>query len=174
MSKKIVSIENLKKIVSKLKAKRKKIVLCHGVFDLLHIGHIKHFHGAKNLGNVVVVTITPDRFVNKGPSRPAFNERLRLEAVAALEVIDFVALNKSPTAVLPIEKLKPNIYCKGPDYKDNSLDYTKKILEEKKAIKSIGGKIEYTSDETIFSSSNILNKFGNIYSDNQKSIIQKN
>mgnify|MGYP000306580199 CR=1 FL=1 len=72
-----------------------------------------------------------------------------------------------------IEKLKPNIYCKGPDYKDNSLDYTKKILEEKKAIKSIGGKIEYTSDETIFSSSNILNKFGDVYSDNQKSIIQK-
>ena len=48
MSKKIVSIENLKKIVSKLKAKRKKIVLCHGVFDLLHIGHIKHFKEAKN------------------------------------------------------------------------------------------------------------------------------
>ena len=127
--KKIVSIEVLEKIISKLKAKGKKVVLCHGVFDLLHIGHIKHFHGAKNLGNVVVVTITPDRFVNKGPSRPAFNERLRLEAVAALEVIDFVALNTTPTAVNVIKKIQPNIYCKGPDYENHQNDFCIKITK---------------------------------------------
>ena len=135
MTKKIISIENLKKVILKLKDKRKKIVLCHGVFDLLHIGHIKHFKEAKNLGDVLVVTLTPDRFVNKGPSRPAFNERLRLEAVAALEVIDFVALNKSPTAVLPIEKLKPNIYCKGFDYKNIRNDISGQIKNEIKAVK---------------------------------------
>ena len=76
MSKKIVSIENLKKIVSKLKAKRKKIVLCHGVFDLLHIGHIKHFKEAKKNGEFLVVSITADKFVNKGSGRPIFNQNL--------------------------------------------------------------------------------------------------
>ena len=91
--KKIISIEALATITSKLRGRRKKVVLCHGVFDLLHIGHIKHFREAKNLGNVLVVTITPDRFVNKGQSRPAFNETLRLEAIAALEVVDYVSLN---------------------------------------------------------------------------------
>ena len=91
MSKKIISIENLSKTSSKLKAKGKSIVLCHGVFDLLHIGHIKHFKEAKNLGDILIVTLTPDRFVNKGPSKPVFNEKLRLEALAALDVIDFIA-----------------------------------------------------------------------------------
>ena len=107
MTDKIVSIENLKKIILKLKLKRKKIVLCHGVFDLLHIGHIKHFNEAKKNGDILVVTITPDIYVNKGPSRPSFNEELRLEAIASLSVVNYVALNSSPTAVTVIEK-KPS------------------------------------------------------------------
>ena len=52
----------------------KKVVMCHGVFDLLHLGHIKHFEKAKSLGDILVVSITADKFVNKGPGRPAFNE----------------------------------------------------------------------------------------------------
>ena len=76
--KKIFSVEALTKIISKQKAKGKKIVLCHGTFDLLHIGHIKHFKEAKTLGNKLIVTITSDKYVNKGPKRPAFNEKYRL------------------------------------------------------------------------------------------------
>ena len=117
MINKTTSIENLEKIILKLKKKGKKIVLCHGVFDLLHIGHIKHFNEAKNYGDILVVTLTPDIYVNKGPKRPAFNEELRVEAIAALNVVDFVALNSSPTAINVIEKIKPNIFCKGSDYK---------------------------------------------------------
>ena len=149
MSKKIVSIENLKKIVSKLKAKRKKIVLCHGVFDLLHIGHIKHFKEAKNLGDILIVTLTPDKFVNKGPNKPVFNEKLRLEAIAALDVVDFVVLNISPTAMLPIQKLKPNIYCKGPDYKNHRNDISGQIKNEINVVKKIGGKISYTNSRSM-------------------------
>ena len=91
--KKIISIKVLSKTISKLKAEGKKIVLCHGVFDLLHIGHIKHFKEAKNLGDFLVVTLTPDVYVNKGPGRPAFNEKLRLEAVAALDMVDSEAIS---------------------------------------------------------------------------------
>ena len=64
MKNKIFLLENLKKILVKEKSKGKKIVLCHGVFDLLHIGHIKHFKEAKRLGDILVVTLTPDLYVN--------------------------------------------------------------------------------------------------------------
>jgi len=65
--------------VRRLKKSGKRIVHCHGVFDLLHIGHIRHFEAAKAMGDVLVITLTPDRFVNKGPHRPAFPQVLRAE-----------------------------------------------------------------------------------------------
>ena len=172
MSKKIISIENLKKVILKLKIKRKKIVLCHGVFDLLHIGHIKHFKEAKELGDILVVTITPDRFVNKGPGKPFFKEQLRLEAIAALKDVDFVSLNTSSTAIIPIRKLKPDIYCKGSDYKDHTNDISGQIKNEIISVKKIGGKIVYTDDIT-FSSGKLVNKYSNIYTDKQKSLISR-
>ena len=78
---KIISLEELGVVCAKLKKQGKKIAQCHGCFDLLHPGHIKHFEAAKNIADVVVVTVTPDRFVNKGPGRPVFNEKLRMESL---------------------------------------------------------------------------------------------
>ena len=171
MIKKILSIKNIKNLSNILKKKKKKIVLCHGVFDLLHLGHIKHFEEAGTFGDVLVVTITPDEYVNKGPNRPAFTTALRLEALAALESIDFVSANEWPIAVNTIKMIQPDIYCKGPDYKDHKDDVTGKIDDEEKAVKLIGGKIMYTEDIT-FSSSNLLNKFGDVYNKSQKSFIE--
>ncbi len=71
---------------------------CHGVFDLLHIGHIRHFEQAARIGDVLVVTVTPDRYVDKGPHRPAFTETLRAEAIGSLSCVDYVAINRWPTA----------------------------------------------------------------------------
>ena len=170
--KKIISIDSLTRIIPKLKTKGKKIVLCHGVFDLLHIGHIKHFKEAKNLGDILVITLTPDRFVNKGPNKPAFDEKLRLEAIAALDVVDFVALNISPTAVALIQKLIPDIYCKGTDYKNHRNDISNQIRNEIKAVRKVGGKVVYT-DVITFSSSKLLNQYSDIYTDQQKSLINR-
>jgi rfaE bifunctional protein kinase chain/domain/rfaE bifunctional protein nucleotidyltransferase chain/domain len=171
MNKKIKNLNDLSLIISELKDKGKKIVHCHGVFDLLHIGHIKHFEEAKILGNILVVSITPDEFVNKGPGRPAFTTKLRLEALAALEAVDYVIANKWPTAIEIIKELKPNIYCKGPDYKDPLDDITGKISEEVAAVNSVGGEITYTDDVT-FSSSSLLNKFGDLHSNEQDLFIK--
>src|SRR5947208_13067506 len=91
---KIKPIEELTTTLSALRAGGKRIVHCHGVFDLLHIGHIKHLEAARKLGDLLVVTLTPDRHVNKGPHRPAFPERLRAEAIASLACVDFVAINQ--------------------------------------------------------------------------------
>ncbi len=155
---KIKTIEELAEIAASLKAKSKKIVQCHGVFDLLHIGHIRHLEQAGSLGDILVVTVTPDRYVNKGPHRPAFSEALRAADIAALGCVDYVAINKWPTAVDTIKLLKPDIYAKGIEYRDAHKDYTGKIIDEEAAIKSVGGEIAFTDDIT-FSSSGLINKY---------------
>ena len=127
MKQKLLSPKNLAKIILKEKRKGKKIVLCHGVFDLLHVGHIKHFKEAKNLGDILVVSLTPDIHVNKGPNRPVFNEELRAEVISALDAVDYVVLNTNHTAIEMIHKIKPNIYCKGPDYKNHQNDVSGQI-----------------------------------------------
>ena len=124
------------------------------------------------MGDVLVVTITPDRYVNKGPGRPAFNEKLRAEAIAALNIVDYVAINEWPTAIKTIKLLKPDLYVKGPDYKDYKQDVTGNIQLEEDAVKSIGGKIAFTSDIT-FSSSSLINERISLLSEDQKKFINK-
>ena len=172
MSKKIISIENLKKIVNKSKLKKRKIVLCHGVFDLLHIGHINHFEEAKKFGDILIVSVTTDKYVNKGPGRPAFPEQERLKSLSALKVIDYVVLSKYPTATNIIKELRPNIYCKGQDYKFLKDDTTGEIKNEMNALIKVGGKAVYTKGP-IFSSSSLINKFVKVHSEKQKTIIDK-
>ena len=153
--KKILSLKELSILSKKLKKKKKKIILCHGVFDLLHIGHIKHFQKAKSNGDILIVTLTDSKFVKKGPNRPYFNNSLRAEALAAIEVIDYISVINESTAINVIKKLKPDIYFKGDEYKSNNQDITGIIKKEKNEVKRYGGKIKYTNDE-VFSSSNLI------------------
>lgn len=155
MEKKIVNFEH---IVNYLKVyPNKRVVQCHGVFDLLHIGHIRHFQSAKKLGDTLIVTITPDHYVNKGPNRPRFTESLRAEAIASLDCVDYVVINSSPTAIEAIKTIKPAFYAKGSEYRDIANDLTAKIQEEIEAVRSIGGDIAFT-DDIVFSSSTLINQ----------------
>lgn len=158
MNGKIKTLEELARITRKLKSEGKKVVHCHGVFDLLHIGHIRHLNAALKKGDRLVVTITPDRYVNKGPGRPAFAENLRLEAIASLDCVDYVALNKWATAVETLKKLQPDFYAKGQDYRDMTKDLSGGIAKEKEAVESVGGKIVFTNEIT-FSSSRLLTDY---------------
>lgn len=161
---KILRIEELADLLHVLQAEGKKIVHCHGVFDLLHIGHIRHFREARKFGDILVVTITPDRFVNKGPHRPAFPENLRAEAIAALDCVDYVTINKWPMATEAIKLLMPNFYVKGSDYKDAEKDHTGGIRLEEEAVKTVGGQIVFT-DEIVFSSSKLINQHLPVFSE---------
>lgn len=154
---KILDLEALVERIKALKAKGKRVVHCHGVFDLLHIGHIRHFAEAKQMGDVLVITLTPDQHVNKGPHRPAFTQSLRAEVLAALDMVDYVAINKWPSAVETIRLLRPSVYVKGPDYKDASKDLSGGINKEEEAVRSVGGEIRFTEDIT-FSSSTLINQ----------------
>ncbi len=160
--KKIVEVEKLGRVCSKLKSKGKKIVHCHGVFDLLHLGHIRHFKLAKKHGDILIVTITKDKHVKRGPGRPVFNEHLRAEALASLSITDYVSIVDSPTAVGCIKVLKPDVYVKGSEYRKKEGDITGKIFEEEDAVKSSGGCLVFTDDIT-FSSSKLLNDYLDVY-----------
>lgn len=157
MHTKVGSLENLGTTCAAARAAGRRIVHCHGVFDLLHVGHLRYFQEARALGDVLVVTLTTDRFVNKGPHRPAFPEQLRAEVLAGLECVDFVAINPHPTAVEAIRAIRPDVYVKGPDYADMAKDVTGKIRDEEEAVKSVGGRIAFTTGAT-FSSTSLINQ----------------
>ena len=150
-------IRPLAAIAARLEAVRRtgqKVVHCHGCFDLLHIGHIKHLQAARRMGEVLVVTVTPDRYVNKGVGRPAFPEQLRAEALAALDCVDFVAIDEGPTAVAAIGVLKPDYYVKGPE----SAEATRlppRLKAEVDAVRRAGGDVRFTH-EAVYSSTTLL------------------
>ena len=152
---KILEIDGLADKIKNLKASGKKIVLCHGCFDFMHPGHIKYFQAAKKMGDILVVTVTPDIYVDKGPGRPVFNQQLRAESIAALECVDYVSINKWPTAEETIKLLKPDIYVKGQEF-EGLKDKTGKLQKELRVIQEIGAEIRFTH-EVVFSSTDLIN-----------------
>lgn len=170
MNNKIIDLYELKEFLKKIKNSN-KVVLCHGVFDLIHLGHIRHFQDAKKNGDILVVSITPDRFVNKGLNRPVFGENIRAEVLSSISLINYVVINKWSDAIKIIQILKPDYYCKGSDYINKDKDITKKIFLEEKAIKKIGGKMIYTKN-ILYSSSNIINSNINIFNEEQNSFLK--
>ena len=138
-----------------------KVVHCHGVFDLLHIGHIRYLEQAKRSGDLLVVTLTQDIHVDKGPHRPAFTEQLRAEALAALHCVDFVAINDTPTAVGAIAAIKPDYYAKGAEYQINR---TEEIIAEEQAVTAACGQMLYVEDLTS-SSTLLINRHLDVFPD---------
>ena len=140
---------------------KKKIVLCHGVFDVLHYGHIAHLNQAKNFGDILVVSITDDGYVNKGPDRPIFSSLIRTKTILNLEAVDFVIISKSHNSLGVLSQVKPNIYVKDKEYQSKDNIFFKNFILEKKFLKKIKCKIKFT-DQIKYSSSNLANlRFNN-------------
>ena len=166
---KIISVAKAKTL-SKSLQKTNKIVLCHGAFDLMHTGHIRHLQKAKQKGDVLFVSITADEFILKGPGRPVFNHNLRAENIAALLCVDYVFISYSQTAINSISSIMPTYYAKGSDYKNTDDDLTNNIQKEIDETKKNGGSIFYT-DEIVFSSSSLLNTYFNQFSEQVKDFL---
>ena len=154
---KILDLDKLAEELSDLKSKGKKIVYCHGCFDMMHPGHIKYFQASKKMGDILVVTVTPDQYVDKGSGRPVFDQYLRTESIAALECVDYVAVNHWPTAENTLRLLVPDYYVKGQEF-EKLQDKTGKIQKEVDVVKEIGGEMRFTH-EIVFSSTKILNRY---------------
>ncbi len=153
---KILDLKKLKTLSARYK--NKKIILCHGVFDLIHVGHINYFKAAKKLGDILVVSITEDKFVNKGPGRPAFTISNRLNFLQEINCIDFIYVSNFKTSEKVILNLKPNFYCKGSDYSIKDIKFDENLKKELKALKKVGGKFK-TITQPRFSSSKFINEY---------------
>ena len=156
MSKVVSRTEFESEIRPRLKSENKKIALCHGVFDLVHPGHIIHLQQAREMADVLVVSVTAAKYVRKGPGRPYFNDEMRMKVLAALECVDYVLLSEKYTVDDIIEAVKPDLYVKGEEYSDPDKDITGKIAEEKLLIEKYGGKLAFTYGE-VFSSTKLIN-----------------
>jgi rfaE bifunctional protein nucleotidyltransferase chain/domain len=159
---KVRTLQELAYIAASERAAGRRVVLCHGVFDLLHMGHVRHLQQARSHGDRLIVTITADAYVNKGPGKPVFTADLRAEMLSALACVDWVGINEGPDAVPVIETIKPDVYAKGSDYADAGADVTGKIQAERGVVESGGGQVVFTNDIT-FSSSELLNRHFEIF-----------
>src|SRR5438874_2525647 len=126
------------------------IVLCHGAFDLVHVGCMIHFEESRALGDTLVVTLTADRHITKKRS-VSMREDYRARQVASLEIVDYVAIVDEPSAVAALNVLRPDVYVKGPEYSDLLLDKTSNISHEKALVEGYGGRLHFTSGETFSS-----------------------
>lgn len=150
---KVLHLESLPHVAAEWRSEGAVVVLAHGCWDLLHIGHIQHLQAAKALGNYLVVTVTADEHVNKGAGRPRFPEHLRADTVAALHCVDAVAINRHPTAEMVIALLRPHVYVKGTEYREQK---TAAVLAEEAAVRSYGGRMEFVTGDVIYSSTELL------------------
>lgn len=170
---KIVSKEEFKtNIRPKLKNEGKTIALCHGVFDLVHPGHVIHLQQAGELADILVVSITAAKFVRKGPGRPYFNDEMRMMFLAALGCVDYVLLSEGYTVDDIIETVKPDLYVKGEEYANAEKDITGKITEEKNLVEKYGGRLAFTSGQ-VFSSTKLLNTAMSVLSEEVKQYMEK-
>ena len=147
---KILPLQDLARRLEDSRRADLKIVHCHGCFDLMHIGHIRHLQAARAMGDLLVVTVTADAYVDKGEGRPAFADTLRAEALAALVCVDLVAISPWPTAVEAIRLLRPHYYVKGQAGEDPS-----RLQQEIATVRELGGDVRFTH-EAVFSSTALL------------------
>tara|TARA_Y100000310_G_scaffold34634_1_gene32798 strand:- start:10 stop:513 length:504 start_codon:yes stop_codon:yes gene_type:complete len=155
---KIKTISELKDISEELRNQNKKIVTTNGIFDILHIGHIRYLQEAKKLGDVLIVAVNSDFSTKriKGPKRPLNNEKDRVEALAALECVDYVAIFNEENPIKILEQIKPNIHVKGGDYDMNQ-------IIEKDAVEKNNGKVVLIPKVKDYSTSNLINKIIKAY-----------
>jgi len=159
---KLKDIAGLGDVARTLQAGGKTVVLAHGTFDLMHLGHVRHLEAARKEGDVLIVTVTADPFVNKGPGRPIFSHFMRAEMLGSLECVDYVGVNEAATAENVLETVRPDVYVKGSDYANDDDDVTGGIVSERRAVEKHGGRLVFTNEVT-FSSSSLANRHLDIY-----------
>lgn len=119
-----------------------KVVLVHGCFDILHIGHFEHFRAARDFGDRLIVSVTAERWVrkNKGEGHPAHSDAQRISMLRDLRTVDEAWICDDPGASPAILKFKPAFFVKGVDYAESGL-----AQSEVDACKSVGAEIVYTT-----------------------------
>ncbi len=154
---KLCSLDGLVRVREQARAAGRRVVHCHGCFDIVHPGHIHYLQFARAQGDILIVSISADPQVNKGVDRPLIPEDLRAASLAALECVDFVYVNPHPTAVELLEQLRPDVYVKGREYERNN---DPRFLAERDRVQRHGGRVVFSSGDVIYSSTALIGGLG--------------
>ena len=150
---KVKTLDELKAVIGE-RPRQRQVILCHGVFDLVHPGHIRHLVYAKDKADILVASLTADVHITKAHHRPFVPQDLRALNLAALEMVDYVIIDPNPTPLESIRTLKPDYYAKGYEYTNGGLN--PKTKEELDALQSYGGEILFTPGDIVYSSSHLI------------------
>jgi len=159
ISDKVVPLEELQQRAKALRTAGKRIVATNGCFELLHVGHVRYLNAARALGDALIVGINGDQSVRelKGAGRPVNSENDRAEIVAALECVDLVTIFPEMRAIRFLELAAPDIYVKGGDYNQDTLN-----AEERQVLQKIGAKNDIVPFERGYSTSNLLKRLSEL------------
>ena len=150
---KIKTREQLREAIGP-RPRAKSVIMCHGTFDLVHPGHIRHLMYAKSKADLLVASLTSDSHINKAAFRPFVPQDLRAMNLAALECVDYVVIDANPTPIENLKFIQPDFFAKGYEYNAEGLH--PKTREEVEAIESYGGQILFTPGDLVLSSSAII------------------
>jgi len=150
---KVVEASDLLKAIG-LFPRNQKVIMCHGVFDVVHPGHIRHFAYAKSKAEILVVSVTADKHIKKGAYRPHIPQNLRALNVAAYEFVDYVIVDEEPTPLKNLGSLQPDFFAKGFEYSESGL--LPATREEANVVSEYGGQIIFTPGDVVYSSSQFL------------------
>jgi len=150
---KIGSLQEIVARASAARAEGRTVALANGVFDLLHVGHVRYLQEAKEMADLLVVAVNSDAStrVNKGPGRPVIPELERAEMVAALGCVDWVLVFDAPDVRAVLRALQPDVHVKGTDYTAGS-------VPERDVVQAYGGRVAIAGDPKNHSSSELLKR----------------
>ncbi len=132
----------------------RSVIMCHGVFDLVHPGHLRHLLYAKSKADILVASLTCDAHINKASNRPFVPQQLRALNLAALEMVDYVIIDDNPTPLETLRLLQPDFYAKGYEYNADGLN--PKTADELAVLQSYGGELLFTPGDIVYSSSALI------------------
>lgn len=153
-SHKIKTLDELKAIVGE-RPRQQKVIMCHGVFDVVHPGHIRHLLYAKSKADILIASLTADVHIKKGEYRPHIPQDLRAVNLAAFEVVDYVLIDENDTPLDNISLLEPDYFAKGYEYVVNGMP--NKTSKETSIVEGYGGEIIFTPGDVVYSSSSFIN-----------------
>ena len=150
---KIKNITELREILKPF-PRDKRVIMCHGVFDVVHPGHLRHLIYAKSRADILVASITADVHITKGVMRPHVPQDLRAFNLAAFEMVDYVLIDPNPEPIFTLDQLQPDFFAKGYEY--NAGELPPKTQKEVETISAYGGEIVFTPGDVVYSSSRLI------------------
>lgn len=134
--------------------RKRKVIMCHGTFDVVHPGHVRHLLYAKTKADILIASLTGDEHIRKGNFRPYVPEDLRATNLAALEMVDFVVVDRDPTPIKNLALIQPDYFAKGYEYTAGAVH--PKTQEEIDILDSFGGEMIFTPGDIVYSSSALI------------------